>query len=1411
MMFLKDVLNFMLALLVLAFVLLPRRGVTVAYAAPPDDDDDDYGEGGGTTISKEAADRAWKETEGEDRTGGTGGSNGSRRDDDDDDDYGRGGGPISKEAADRAWKETEGEDRTGGTGRSNRSRRDDDDDDDYGRGGGPISKEAADRAWKETEGEDRTGGTGRSNRSRRDDDDDDDYGRGGGPISKGAADRAWEETEGEDRTGGTGGSNRSRRDDDDDDDDYGRGGGPIISKEAADRAWEETEGEDRTGGTGGSNRSSRDDDYGWGGGGTTGSPIVSEEASPGTWEPTTEREVYQQYANNLYAAAEAAGISEDVIASMSDEELAAAVNFQINRDNQIALTQQIEYLEAHGVDTDELTPEQITSMVRAEIGRQQMQEANNLYAAAEAVGFSEDDIASMSDEELAAAVTSEFNRRNQITLTRQIEYLEAHGVDTDELTTEQIVARVGSEIGRQQMQDANNLYAAAEAVGFSEDDIVSMSDEELAAAVTSEFNRRNQITLTRQIEYLEARGVDTDELTPEQIGTMVGIETGRQQAAVNRNLAAEINQEPIRTEFDGETLVLDPSKPFDADTFFIVSQAANMAVDREMQDRLANYYEATTGSRYLGSTEANDAAYNSPEQVAFRRRQFAKFAAYLGGVAALPFLGPAGAIGAAGGAGLGAIGGVVLPVGDEGWFEFTPADRQRALYSGIEGAMFGAGGATGGALALKGLTKVGPQLLTKGSGLVQQVGHFGARAGAEAAGGAGFDTVAALVPDEQGRVGITRQEGLGIGIGTVMSPAGELVPAGTIARVGVETGRIVGPTEIHIPFTTKTITGPGGYVSAATPARRVPHLTAVEKSAEGAAISGQIFDDIATTGQYHGVIGETQVDFTQGRLAEALRKANPDNPLYYSATPATDAIAAGPEALSKPKLPETEQYFFVSPGEVNANFMKSSAFGGGGSGGGSIHVYSARDVKAVGSDLLRVTDEHGNVKFYKGGYEAEKGIPSGQLIPPSEAAGRAGGTLTGRLFLGTEVNAPSVRLRTEANLKALADKLFPGKRGEFTFKRANQDVIEARLDDAAARAEAKFADDVEAGTAKVDERDSYIAKAREDERAKIAAEQKLVDDAIAALDEMPRTPDEGVLRVDRGESGRVSVRRTTDPSPVESEYVFERVDRDDPSRGSIERGAAEEPGRPIVEEPGRPVVEEPGRPVVEEPGRPIVEEPGRPIVEEPGRPIVEEPGRPVVEEPARPTFEEPGRPTFEEPDRPVFEEPGRPIVEEPTTERPPGERPTTERPLVEEPATERPPVEPPTTMRPPVERPTTERPPVEPPTTAPPPLRRIKWKDDNAIEETAPTGPQIYPRITRHYEVREVLHDLDTQETTSNLLRTSNLSVAGVDSTPPTETFREVGHKLVRPQRKKVRAENVQSKTSGKGKQTPRISRRVNL
>ena len=1408
MMFLKNVLKFMLALLVLAFVLLPRRGVTVAYAAPPDDDDDDYGRGGGP-ISKEAADRAWKETEGEDRTGGTGGSsgsNGSRQDDDDDDDYGRGGGPISKEAADRAWKETEGEDRTGGTGRSNRSRRDDDDDDDYGRGGGPISKEAADRAWKETEGEDRTGGTGRSNRSRRDDDDDDDYGRGGGPISKEAADRAWKETEGEDRTGGTGRSNRSRRDDDNDDD-YGRGGGPI-SKEAADLAWKETEGEDRTGGTGRSNRSRRDDDdddYGRGGGGTTGSPVISEEAAPRPWEPTTEREVYQHYANNLYAAAEAAGISEDVIASMSDEELAAAVNFQINRDNQIALTQQIEYLEAHGVDTDELTPEQITSMVRAEIGRQQMQDANNLYAAAEAVGFSEDDIVSMSDEELVAAVTSEFNRRNQITLTRQIEYLEAHGVDTDELTTEQIVARVRAEIGRQQMQDANNLYAAAEAVGFSEDDIVSMSDEELAAAVTSEFNRRNQITLTRQIEYLEARGVDTDELTPEQIAAIVDIETGRQQAAVDRNLAAEINQEPIRTEFNGETLVLDPSKDFDEQTFYRISEAAHIAGDREMQDRLANYYTATTGERYFGPTEANDAIYYSPEQVAFRRGQFVKASAFGLGIASLPFSGTVGAIGAGGGAGLGTIGGLVLPVGDEGWFEFTPADRQRALHGGIEGAFFGAGGATGGALALKGLTRVSPQLLTKGSGLVQRAGHLGVRAGAEAAGGAVFDTGIALVPDDQSRVGITRQEGLGIGIGTLVSPAGELVPAGTIARVGVETGRILGPTEIHIPFTTKTITGPGGYVSAATPARRVPHLTAVEKSAEGAEISGQIFDDIAMTGQYHGVIGETQVDFTQGRLAEALRKANPDNPLYYSATPATDAIAAGPEALSKPGLPETEQYFFLSPGEVNANFMKSSAFGGGGSGGGSIHVYSARDVKAVGSDLLRVTDEYGNVKFYKGGYEAEKGIPSGKLIPPSEAAGRAGGTLTGRLFLGTEVNAPSVRLRTEANLKALADKVFPGKRGEFTFKGANQDVIEARLDAAAARAEAKFGDDVEAGTAKVDERDSYIAKAREDERAKIAAEQKLVDDAIAALDKMPRTPDEGVLRVDRWDSGRVSVRRTTDPSPVESEYVFERVDRDDPSRGSIERGAAEEPGRPIVEEPGRPVVEEPGRPVVEEPGRPIVEEPGRPVVEEPGRPVFEEPGRPVVEEPGRPVFEEPGRPIFEEPTT------ERPPGEEPTTERPPVERPTTERPLVEEPVMERPPVEPPTTMRPPVERPTTERPPVEPPTTAPPPLRRIKWNDDNAIEETAPTGPQIYPRITRHYEVREVLHDLDTQETTSNLLRTSNVSVAGVDSTPPTETPREVGHKLVRPQRKKVRAENVQSKTSGKGKQTPRISRRVYL
>ena len=511
------------------------------------------------------------------------------------------------------------------------------------------------------------------------------------------------------------------------------------------------------------------------------------------------------------------------------------------------------------------------------------------------------------------------------------------------------------------------------------------------------------------------------------------------------------------------------------------------------------------------------------------------------------------------GAGIGAVAQAVAPADGERWFELTSADPMRAAHGVGEGfgTGYGAQGFGRGGLFLAG--KYVPKVL----------GSLPGRWGAEAAGGAVSDTGLAL---RDGR--ITRNEGLyEIGGGAVLSPAFDLAVrgAGGVAQVGRQTGRIVLPTQITVPKTGLTVPLGGGFVPLTTPAPRVPHLTVVRQGQEGQAISGEVFDRMALTGEYEGVIGNTAVSFKPGRMSEALHKANPDLPLYYSATPVGKIISEGPIAMDKPDLGPSEQYFFASPGDVNPKFMGGSAFGGSGNTPG-IFAYSPLDAEAVGSGFERVMSAPDTVKFYSGGYEAERGIHSGQQIPPAERAATAG-VRGGQLYLGASVNSPSFSQRLQANVNAIMDTVRGEQRGQFVFRKATPEELADRIEVDQTAARQTWEESLASGKVDPEDRAGFMDAAYRRTLDDIAEEQTLMDRALAAqadLEDMLRqnggTPAERA-RLERvqGYLGQRSLRPVL---PVDMETGIEReILTLDDSRRTIEdpRGPLAPPGRVSAE------------------------------------------------------------------------------------------------------------------------------------------------------------------------------------------------------------------------------------------------------
>ena len=150
------------------------------------------------------------------------------------------------------------------------------------------------------------------------------------------------------------------------------------------------------------------------------------------------------------------------------------------------------------------------------------------------------------------------------------------------------------------------------------------------------------------------------------------------------------------------------------------------------------------------------------------------------------------------GSGIASTVAVVAPEADEKWFEsrdvFTKDDFGKAARAAPGGFIEGVGGYLGGRALVSGVSKYGGKTVRNISTKAVP------RIAGETAGGAGFDTVYALRPDEQGRIGITANEALwDIGLGAVASPSLEIAGAGVrsvarhvppVARVGDAAGLV---------------------------------------------------------------------------------------------------------------------------------------------------------------------------------------------------------------------------------------------------------------------------------------------------------------------------------------------------------------------------------------------------------------------------------------------------------------------------------------------------------------------------------------------------------------------------------------------------------------------------------------------
>ena len=221
----------------------------------------------------------------------------------------------------------------------------------------------------------------------------------------------------------------------------------------------------------------------------------------------------------------------------------------------------MQLLESQGIDTSGLTNEQVASMVAPVSAAAQRQYERELISAAESLNVSTD---GKSLEQLAAEV-------NQAAVEQQVQLLESQGIDTSGLTNEQVASMVAPVSAAAQRQYERELISAAESLNVSTD---GKSLEQLAAEV-------NQAAVEQQVQLLESQGIDTSELTNEQVASMVAPVSAAAQRQADRQNANFVNH------YLGEGTVPSGTAP----TQEQIDQASEVAADvgaQHQRDRAAD-------------------------------------------------------------------------------------------------------------------------------------------------------------------------------------------------------------------------------------------------------------------------------------------------------------------------------------------------------------------------------------------------------------------------------------------------------------------------------------------------------------------------------------------------------------------------------------------------------------------------------------------------------------------------------------------------------------------------------------------------------------------------------------------------------------------------------------------------------
>ena len=416
---------------------------------------------------------------------------------------------------------------------------------------------------------------------------------------------------------------------------------------------------------------------------------------------------------------------------------------------------------------------------------------------------------------------------------------------------------------------------------------------------------------------------------------------------------------------------------------------------------------AQLGDRTAWAAQGTEAGYT--DKLGLLKGMTVDAAPLYGGVA-VPLLGTgaivSGLVGATAGAGLAASWGT----DDEGWFEYTGTDLDRAIQAAGEGWVAGALGYKGGQIAQKLALQQAPKLGVTANQIL--VGTRPGKYGTEALGGAGSDTLYALRPDEQGRIRITPHEALyEIGVGTMSSPVFDAGSAlgSPIAR---GTGRVTLPANMG-----------GGFWGMTSPYRSVLNLRGPRTSQELLDASIAARNQLATTGRADVVVGGRTYTFRGDRFDEAMRLANPQAPaLVHTAAPDVAKFSAGgpvpilkfPDGRIKPA---SDQFQFFGAGAAYPRFTKSSAFGNvGDTPGIATYGFSLDELSVPGSP-----DTPWGVNYFDG-RELELGRLTGEYMPPVDPVAGTGPTFGTKLYLPEDIILPSYQLRLRANLLAALDK-----------------------------------------------------------------------------------------------------------------------------------------------------------------------------------------------------------------------------------------------------------------------------------------------------------------------------------------------------------------------------------------------------